>query len=257
MRGRTIRPRAVWRNSGECFHPKGMRDIQKILSSPPHRKRKQKALACRRGNAKLQRVFFKPTCVQNNGLSVGHSASLREICSHPSKENDAGPCKPSFKYTELKISDTFSVVLGVMKGQHVALRGQPLSIMLTTPAFRSQRPWVKPCLRESGSTHREARKTPQQRPQNPQGLAHATTHQISHNYLRYPTLAQPTKDPPYPIDVDRCNSASQESEVKSFRTSKMIPGANVSRKSSQVTNIRRTSRCRCRISNNTLQDNAP
>ena len=47
-------------------------------------------------------------------------------------------CKPSFKSTKLKISNTFSVVLGIMKGQHVALSGQPLSIMLTTPAFRSQ-----------------------------------------------------------------------------------------------------------------------
>ena len=43
----------------------------------------------------------------------------------------------------------------------------------------------------------------------------------------------------------------QESEVKSFRTSKMISGADVSRKSSQVMNIRRTNRCRRRISNNT------
>ena len=114
-----------------------VRDIQKILSSPSHRKRKRKALACRRRNVTLQKAFSKSACVQNNGLSAGHSANLREICSHPSKENDTGLCKPSFKSTKLKIGDTFSVVFGIMKGQHVALSGEPPSITLTTPAFRN------------------------------------------------------------------------------------------------------------------------
>ena len=133
------RLRAVWQKSGECFHPNGIRNIQKIRSSPSQRKRKRKALTCRRGNVKLRKAFLKSTCVQKNGLSAGHSASLRESCSHPSKENDAGLCKPSFKSTKLKISDTFSVVLGIMKGYHVARSGRPLSIMFTTPASRSER----------------------------------------------------------------------------------------------------------------------
>ena len=113
-----------------------MASIQKILSSPSHRKQKRKALACRRGNLKLQKSFFKSTCVQNNGLSAGHSANLRKICSQPSKEN-ADLRKPSSKSTKLRLRDTFSVVLGIMKGQHVALSGHPVSIMLTTPASRS------------------------------------------------------------------------------------------------------------------------
>ena len=72
--------------------------------------------------------------MQNNGRSAGHSANFCEICSHPSKENVAGRCKPSFKSTKLKISETFSVVLGMMNGQQEAFKGQPLSIMFTTPA---------------------------------------------------------------------------------------------------------------------------
>ena len=56
--------------------------------------------------------------------------------------------------------------------------------------------------------------------------------------------------------MDRCNIASQDSEVKSFRTSKMISGADLSRKFSQVTNIRKTNICRRSINNKTLQDNA-
>ena len=134
-----MRLRAVWQNRGECFHPNGIRVIQKSRSSPSHRKRKRIALACRRGSVKLQKAFFRSTCVQKNGRSAGHSTSFCEICSHPSKENVAGRYKPSFKSTKLKISETFSVVLGMMNDQHVALRGQPLSIMFTTIASGSHR----------------------------------------------------------------------------------------------------------------------
>ena len=37
------------------------------------------------------------------------------------------------------MSDRCSAVLGIMNGQHVAFKGQPLAKMLQTPAVRSQR----------------------------------------------------------------------------------------------------------------------
>ena len=43
-------------------------------------------------------------------------------------------------FPKKKISQTGNrVVLGIMKGKHVALSGRPLSMMFTTPASRSQR----------------------------------------------------------------------------------------------------------------------
>ena len=54
-----------------------------------------------------------------------------EICSHPSNEKDSGLCKLSLNSTRLNIRDTFSVDFGITSGQHVALKGQFLSIMVT------------------------------------------------------------------------------------------------------------------------------
>ena len=107
-----MRLRAAWQKSGESFYPNGIRDTQKILPSPSHHKRQQKALACRRGNVKLQKAFFNSRTKQRS-----IRRPLRQLVRNllpPIQRERRWSLQTLIQVHQ--VSDTFSVDSGIMKG---------------------------------------------------------------------------------------------------------------------------------------------
>ena len=126
--------KANWHNSGENFHPNGMRRMRYMTRAPPPgRKPNRNEPDAFGGKTNDQNAFFKSMCVQNRGSCGGQALRRSAMFSQLHNEKRAGRGMVSLKSTKWKITDTFSEDFGMMKGQHVAGWPWPSTTLSTTP----------------------------------------------------------------------------------------------------------------------------